>query len=150
LEEHQYAADSVEEALRPLTSSLHRSTVRVLDFGEIHHLGTSYRGNLIPEVGALQATAALHPTAAVAGTPKLEALDFIARHERVERGRYAGPVGWVDGAGSGELAIAIRCGLVEPDSALLYSGVGVVAGSDPDEEWEESMLKMRPMLHSLA
>ncbi len=150
LEEHRYAADSVEDALRPLTSSLDRSTVKVLDFGEIHHLGTSYRGSLLPDVGALQVTAALHPTAAVAGTPRLEALDFIARHERIDRGRYAGPVGWVGGDGSGELAIAIRCGLVGPDSTLLYSGVGVVADSDPDEEWEESMLKMRPMLRALA
>ncbi len=150
LEEHQYAADSVEEALRPLTSSLDRSMVRVLDFGEIHHLGTSYRGSLLAGVGALQVTAALHPTAAVAGTPRFDALEFIAQHEGIDRGRYAGPVGWVDGNGSGELAIAIRCGLVEPGSALLYSGVGVVAGSDPEEEWEESMLKMRPMLRSLA
>jgi menaquinone-specific isochorismate synthase len=93
---------------------------------------------------------ALHPTAAVAGTPTKTAVELIRDLEGHERGRYAGPVGWLDREGDGEFAIALRCGMVDGATATLYSGAGIVEGSDPGMEFDETQIKLRPMLGALG
>jgi menaquinone-specific isochorismate synthase len=94
---------------------------------------------------------ALHPTPAVCGSPRAEALALIARFEALDRGPYAGPVGWLDAAGNGEWGIALRGAVVEaPDTVRLYAGCGIVEGSHPEAELAETWAKFRPMLESLG
>ncbi|WP_203230438.1 chorismate-binding protein, partial [Segeticoccus rhizosphaerae] len=92
--------------------------------------------------------ASLHPSAAVCGTPREVAAQAIAELEQMDRGRYAGPVGWMDASGDGEWGIALRCGSVgpgDPDRMRLFAGCGIVAGSDPESELAESDAKLVPM-----
>ena len=91
----------------------------------------------------------LHPTPAAGGLPRQAALPLIRSYEGFDRGWYAGPVGWVDARGEGEFAVAIRSALLRGNEAVLYAGCGIVAGSEPEREYEESCLKMRPMLWAL-
>ena len=104
----------------------------------------------IPRRPRSSSPALLHPTPAVGGTPRAAALDLIARLERRDRGRYAGPVGWVDAAGDGEWAVALRGGEIHGRTAVLRAGAGIVAGSDPDAEWAETEAKLEPMLRALV
>lgn len=150
LREHSLAADSVEEALIPYCPRLTRSPVTVAGYGEITHLATYFRGETLPGTVVGELLASLHPTAAVAGTPTKSALELIREMEGHDRGRYAGPVGWLGRDGDGELAIALRCGLVEGNRVTLYAGAGLVAGSDPGVELEETRIKLRPMLRALG
>ena len=92
----------------------------------------------------------MHPTAAVSGYPREPAAAFLRERERFERGWYAGPVGWFDAEGEGAFAPALRCALLRGDRARLFAGAGLVEGSDPDREWEETALKLGPMLEILA
>jgi menaquinone-specific isochorismate synthase len=122
-----------------------------LQLPNLWHLASDVSGDLLPSRSALDLAAALHPTAAVAGTPTDNALDLIAELEPFDRGRYAGPVGWVDAAGDGEWAIALRCALVEPSGAVTaWAGAGIVADSDPAAELAETELKFRPIRDALA
>ncbi|HVL83882.1 MAG TPA: chorismate-binding protein, partial [Pseudonocardia sp.] len=98
----------------------------------------------------LQLAAAVHPTAAVGGTPRAAALALIHELERMDRGRYAGPVGWVDAAGDGELGIALRCAQLDGRSARLFAGCGVVADSDPETEVAEAAAKLVAVREALA
>lgn len=141
--EHQLAADSVELALTPHVDDLEsiRSDHR---FGDLVHTGTRFEGLLRPGSGILDLLAELHPTAAVAGTPRDAAIAMI-RDIEPPRSLYAGPVGWFDLAGNGEFAIALRCGQVSGHQVVLYAGGGLVAGSDRSLEWAETELKLGPM-----
>jgi len=94
--------------------------------------------------------AALHPTPAVGGWPREAADVLIDDLEGMERGWYAGAVGWIDGSGDGELAVALRCGLLWEDGARLYAGVGVMPDSDPARELEETELKFKALLTALV
>jgi menaquinone-specific isochorismate synthase len=93
----------------------------------------------------------LHPSAAVCGTPTNKAKDLIKELEEMNRGRYAGPVGWIDVHGDGEIAIALRCGQLSEDkkSIQIFAGCGIVAGSDPEKEYAESQAKLMPMRTAL-
>jgi len=94
------------------------------------------------EAGLLDLIGAVHPTAAVCGTPTQDAAAVIAELEGMDRGRYAGPVGWLDARGDGEFGLALRCAeLVSDDSARLFAGCGIVAGSDPAAELTETQSK---------
>ena len=140
--EHGYVRDRIEAALAPLTASLDvDGDASAMTLARGRHLYTGVRGTLADGVGALDVLRALHPTPAVGGTPTDLALDAIDRLEPFDRGLYAGPVGWVgrDGAGreAAEVAVGIRSGLVEGRALSLYSGAGIVAGSDPAAEWAE-------------
>jgi menaquinone-specific isochorismate synthase len=148
--EHNLAADSVDEALAPFCSDLNRSPSTVATYGEIRHLSTTFEGVARPGTSITDLLGALHPTAAVAGTPTKAALELIRELEDHDRGRYAGPVGWMDRDGDGEFAIALRCGEIRWDTATLYAGAGVVRGSDPMLEFEETSIKLRPMLGALG
>ncbi|HVL28067.1 MAG TPA: chorismate-binding protein, partial [Acidimicrobiales bacterium] len=99
---------------------------------------------------ALALVAALHPTPAVGGSPRDAALAAIAELEGFDRGLYAGPVGWVDRRGDGDWAVALRCARVDGRRAVLSAGAGIVAGSDPEQEWTETQAKLEPMLRALV
>jgi isochorismate synthase EntC len=101
-------------------------------------------------VTALDLALALHPTPAVGGRPLDQALELIASLEPAPRGRYAGPVGWVDATGDGEFAVALRCAEVDGDRAVLSVGNGIVAGSDPIDEWTETVAKLATMREALG
>jgi menaquinone-specific isochorismate synthase len=146
--EHRLAADSVAEALAPHVEGL-VSERGIHRFGGLAHVGTRFTGELRDGVTVLDLLAAVHPTAAVAGTPRDEALRMIREIEG-PRGLYSGPVGWFDREGNGEFAIALRCGTIEGDTAVLHAGGGLVAGADRDREWRETDLKLQPMLSALG
>ncbi len=150
-EEHAIVVDAVAETLRPFCVELTWDPEPVLrETPNIWHLSTRFRGVLKePAASALELVAELHPTPAVAGTPRDAALDTIAELEPFDRGRYAGPVGWVDADGDGEWAIALRCAELRGDRATLYAGAGIVADSDPAKELEETERKFRAFLDAL-
>ena len=99
---------------------------------------------------ALQLVARVHPTPAVGGTPTDEAVAYIGEVEGFDRGRYAGPVGWMDARGDGSWAIGLRSAEVDGEHASMYAGVGVVAGSRPKAELEETQLKLQALLAALV
>jgi menaquinone-specific isochorismate synthase len=118
------------------------------------HLATDVTGVLngsTKQTDVLDLVEQLHPSAAVCGTPKDLANNLIAELEQMNRQRYAGPVGWVDANGDGEIAIALRCGLLSQDrrSIRIFAGCGIVAGSDPANEFAESQSKLMPMRNAL-
>lgn len=158
-DEHQFAVRSVLAALAPHTRALAAGEQPfTLKLPNVWHLATDVEGELADAASALDLVAALHPTAAVAGTPTRAATDLIRRLEPFDRGRYAGPVGWIDGRGDGEWAIALRCaqfgaaaGQDAPGIPLTaYAGAGIVAGSDPESELLETRVKFRPVIDALA
>jgi menaquinone-specific isochorismate synthase len=120
-------------------------------FADVAHIATGVEGRLrLPWPSALELALALHPTPAVAGVPTDEALVLIGSLERAPRGRYGGPVGWVDANGDGEFALSLRCAEVRGNQAVLYAGAGIVAGSTWEEEWSETEAKLAPMRRVLA
>jgi menaquinone-specific isochorismate synthase len=152
LGEHDFALQSVLDALRSHTSALSASAAAfALKLPNLWHLASDVTGTLADGSSALDLVAALHPTAAVAGAPTDAATALIRELEPFDRGRYAGPVGWVDAAGDGEWAIALRCAQVTRDGTVhAYAGAGIVAGSDPDTELEETALKFRPIVDAFG
>ncbi|MGH1549731.1 isochorismate synthase [Leifsonia poae] len=150
--EHRYAVTSVMDALRPHSADLAASDEPfTLKLPNLWHLATDIAGMLSDGSSSLDLAAALHPTAAVAGTPRTEALALIRELEPFDRGRYAGPVGWVGGDGDGEWAIALRCAQVDPSGDLTaYAGAGIVADSDPDRELAETTMKFRPIVEAFG
>lgn len=155
LDEHEYAVQSVLASLRPHTRVLAASEQPfLLKLPNLFHLATDVEGELAEGESSLGLVGALHPTAAVAGTPTAAAIAAIRELEPFDRGRYAGPVGWVDAAGNGEWAIALRCAqftLGTSDIAVTaYAGAGIVAGSDPESELLETRVKFRPLVDALA
>jgi isochorismate synthase len=150
-EEHAIVVEAVAETLRPLCEELTWDPEPVLrETPNVWHLSTRFRGVLRdPPQTVLDLVAALHPTPAVVGTPTDVALATIAELEPFDRGRYAGPVGWVDADGDGEWAIALRCAELRGDRATLFAGAGIVAGSVPEAELEETERKFRAFLDAL-
>ena len=149
-EEHGYAVASLRDVLAPLCAELdveeHPSLIRLPN---LQHLGTHVRGVLAADRSALALAAALHPTAAVGGTPRDAAVELIRELEQMDRDRYAGPVGWIDASGNGEWGIALRSARIEGNRARLFAGCGIVAGSDPATELAETNVKFRPMRTAL-
>jgi salicylate biosynthesis isochorismate synthase/menaquinone-specific isochorismate synthase len=149
--EHRVVSDFVVEALRPFARSVSAPPPEVVRFTNIQHLATSVTAELVsPPADALQLAAALHPTPAVGGWPRAAADRLIDELEGMERGWYAGAVGWIDSHGDGEFAVALRCGLLWEDGARLYAGVGVMPDSDPARELEETELKFKALLTALV
>jgi menaquinone-specific isochorismate synthase len=152
--EHVYAVDSVRDVLAPLCEQLDiEPGPSLLRLANVQHLATAVCGVLTPAAAAdrsaLALAAAQHPTAAVGGTPTGVAMDLIRELEGMDRGRYAGPVGWVDGRGNGVWGIALRCALLCGPSARLFAGCGIVADSDPAAELAEAQSKFRVMQDAL-
>jgi menaquinone-specific isochorismate synthase len=149
-EEHGYAVTSLTDAIEPLCQALRISPrPELLRFANVQHLGTWVHGTLATDHSALALSAALHPTAAVGGTPTDAAVELIRELENMDRERYAGPVGWVDADGNGEWGIALRCAQLAGERARLFAGCGIVAGSDPAAELAEAQVKFRPMQTAL-
>jgi menaquinone-specific isochorismate synthase len=148
--EHRLAVESVARVLRPLCSELDVDAApRLLRLENVQHLATEVRGRLVAPMSALELAGALHPTSAVCGEPTDPAMELIRSLEGMERGRYGGPVGWVDRRGDGEWAIALRCAELSGSRARLFAGAGIVDGSRPEAELEETRLKFRAMLSAL-
>ena len=153
LEEHEYAVRSVADALEPFCSSTNVPDAPfVLHLANVMHLATDVTGALLESkhhVDAFALLKSLHPSAAVCGTPRNIAFDVIDEIEGMNRGRYAGPVGWIDARGDGELGIALRSGQVTGNEIRIFAGCGIVAGSDPSVELAESRAKFSAMKSAL-
>ncbi|HWM34160.1 MAG TPA: isochorismate synthase [Pseudolysinimonas sp.] len=152
LDEHRFAVESVLGALRPHVRGVAASELPfTLKLPNLWHLASDVEGTLSDGSTALDLAAALHPTAAVAGTPRDAALALIAELEPFDRCRYGGPVGWVDANGDGKWAIALRAAEVAADGSITaYAGAGIVADSDPEKELAETRLKFRPVVEAFA
>jgi len=150
--EHQITIDMVHDTLLPWCSYLDAEPgPSIVAAGPVQHLATLVEGRLsAPLPSALELVAALHPTPAVGGWPRDEALALQSELEDADRGRYAGPVGWVDANGNGVLGVGIRGVQLAGASARLFAGVGVVEGSDPVAELEETRAKARAVLSVLV
>ena len=152
LEEHKYAVRSVARALAAHCTDLDvPEGPRVLALANVQHLATDVTGRLADQASVLALAASLHPTAAVCGTPTERALSVIREIEGMDRGRYAGPVGWFDANGDGEFGIALRCAEVDEVAGTVrsFAGCGIVAGSSPDLELAESTAKLVPIRDAL-
>lgn len=149
--EHARVVETVTAILRDLCDDVATPSAPVLlRLANVQHLYTPVTGRVRPGVGVLDLAASLHPTPAVGGLPRLDALDFIRAHEALDRGWYAGPVGWVDRYGEGEFAVALRSGLLRGTEATLYAGCGIVDNSSPSAEYDETVLKLKPMHEALS
>ena len=149
LREHELASESVSSIVTELCSHVRAHGPFLLSLPNVVHLATDIHARL-GAAHLLDLVAALHPTAAVCGTPRDAAMRLIEELEDTERGRYSGPVGWVDTAGDGEFAIALRCGLASGTRLRLFAGAGIMPDSDPDLELTETEAKMRPLLDALG
>lgn len=150
-QEHALVVDSIAAVLGPHCSALDiPNEPRMRTLRNVHHLWTPIRGVLRNETHILDLVHDLHPTPAVAGTPRDRATAWIAKHEATSRGWYTGTVGYFDAVGDGEFAVAIRAGLVGKYEAFLYAGAGIVEASDPPAEYAEIRAKEAPMLSALG
>ncbi|MFD2406721.1 isochorismate synthase [Azorhizophilus paspali] len=153
------AKDRHEHALvvNALKSSLeaHVETLQVPAMPSLHklphiqHLQTLVRGRVRPDVDLLTLVDALHPTPAVGGVDKEHAIAYIRDQEGLNRGWYAAPVGWLNSDGNGEFAVALRSALIHGRQAHLFAGCGIVEGSDPEHEYQETCVKLRTMISAL-
>jgi menaquinone-specific isochorismate synthase len=156
LEEHKYAVQSVSESLMPFCSSTNiPESPFVLHLANVMHLATDVTGVIsdsLTPADLFALAGALHPSAAVCGTPRDIAKKVISDLEGMNRGRYAGPAGWIDSRGEGELGIALRCAQINPSNQKeirLFAGCGIVSGSDPKKEFAESQAKLLPIREAL-
>ena len=151
-QEHSLVVDEVVAALRPCCDELVvPDAPSIVALRNVSHLGTPLTGRLTdPPPTSLDLVARLHPTPAVAGSPTAAAVDYLGRVEGFDRGRYAGPVGWMDARGDGEWAVGIRSAEIRASTARLFAGVGVVADSDPEAELVETQLKLQALLAAVV
>jgi menaquinone-specific isochorismate synthase len=152
--EHAFAVDSLVQTLQPFCTQVDADPKPFsLALPNLWHLASDVHGVLRDEASVLDLAAALHPTAAVAGTPRLEAQELLGSLEPFDRGRYAGPVGWIGADGDGEWAIALRGAKIEESEAgeviRAFAGCGIVAGSEPEAELAETELKFSPIREAL-
>jgi isochorismate synthase len=150
-EEHAVVVEDVAHVLGAFCDDLtHPHEPELLGTANVWHLATPFRGRLHdPSVGVLDLVAAMHPTPAVCGTPREEAREALGELEPIDRGAYAGPVGWVDANGDGEWAIALRCAEITGKTARLFAGAGIVGDSVPEAEVDETERKFRALLDAL-
>lgn len=150
--EHQHTIDLVHDTLIGYCSYLDaEAEPSLVPLSNVQHLGTRVEGRLSsPPASVIELMAVLHPTPAVCGRPRTVAMDLIGRHETIDRGRYAGPVGWVDAAGNGAWAVGIRSAEIAGATAAVRAGVGVVPDSDPHAELAETRAKLQAMLGAIV
>ncbi len=149
--EHAIVVAMVQEALQNHCTDVHVSAApQLLKLKNVQHLKTPIAGELIPGRCILDVMADLHPTPAVGGFPRHAALEAIRNIEKLDRGWYAGPLGWIGASGHGEFAVALRSGLIDGSKATIFAGCGIVADSDPQTEYAESCLKFQVMLRGLG
>ena len=153
LDEHKYAIDSLVSALAELAENIDADEIPFsLALPNLWHLASDVHAVLKADSSSLQVVKALHPSAAVAGTPRDKALELIQEIEQLDRGRYAGPVGWIGADGDGAWAIALRGAQLDKSNNLIraFAGCGIVAGSTPEAELAETNLKFKPILDALS
>ncbi|WP_226006459.1 isochorismate synthase [Natrinema salinisoli] len=147
--EHELVVDAIRDQLVPFARDLTVSEQTIRRLATIQHLQTPIEAILESDRHVLEIVEALHPTPAVGGVPPDAAWETIRETETFDRGWYAAPVGWFDADGDGEFAVAIRSGIATDGTVTLFAGNGIVADSDPEEEWDEVQLKYRPILDEL-
>jgi menaquinone-specific isochorismate synthase len=151
LAEHTFAVDSMVKSLEPFCDHVDADSAPfAMPLPNVWHLASDVHGVLSRDASVLDLAAAIHPTAAVAGTPRLAALALISELEPFDRGRYAGPVGWIGADGDGEWAIALRGAQLEDDVVRAFAGCGIVAESEPESEASETELKFKPIVDALG
>ena len=150
-EEHRLVVDDLVARISPMTSRLDvPASPELKKMASVQHLSTEISGELQRGYGIMDVVGAVHPTPAVGGVEREDAVSFIRQSEQIDRGWYTGGIGWMNGAGDGAIAIGLRCGIVRGGSTQLFAGAGIVAGSQPDAELRETRLKLRPLLDVLA
>jgi menaquinone-specific isochorismate synthase len=147
--EHELVAEAIQDQLQPYAASVATGERQVRRLATVQHLETPITAELADDEHVLTLVEALHPTPAVGGLPPDRALATIRETEPFDRGWYAAPVGWFDAAGYGSFAVGLRSAVATDDVATLFAGVGIVADSEPDAEWDEVQLKYRPILDEL-
>jgi menaquinone-specific isochorismate synthase len=148
--EHRFVVDAVCDALRSNCSDVVANGPAPVELADVAHLATTITARVHDlQTSAVDLALALHPTPAVAGTPRAAAMAAIRRLESTPRDRYAGPCGWVDARGDGAFVVALRGAQIEGTRARLHAGAGIVAGSNPAAEWAETQAKLEPMLRAL-
>jgi menaquinone-specific isochorismate synthase len=149
--EHQLVVDALDRRLAPFAAEIcHPAQPEIMRLGYIHHLHTPVTAVLHDARGVLPLVAQLHPTPALGGVPRDAAMAFIQSAEPVPRGWYAAPVGWIDPQMDGEFLVAIRSAVTQERRVWLYAGGGIVADSQPEQEWAETAVKFHPMLRALG
>ncbi|MXN77944.1 isochorismate synthase [Burkholderia sp. 4701] len=144
--EHALVVDAIRDALAPLSAALDVPAQPMLHrLPRLQHLSTPIGGPLDAGVTPLQVVAALHPTPAIAGHPRADALAHLRAHEGFDRGWYAGPIGWIDSHGNGDFVVALRSALISDGACRLFAGCGLVADSEPEREYQETSLKLTSM-----
>ena len=148
--EHEFVINAIFKSLQSYSDSLHIPKLpSVKKLTNVQHLYTPIRAHIKKGVSKTEVLKNLHPTPAVGGYPREQAVPFISQFEDFDRGWYAAPIGWINANGDGEFVVAIRSGLIKHDEVNFYAGCGIVKGSDPSKEWEETNLKFIPMLSAL-
>ena len=151
INEHVIVVSMVQEALKQHCTNVQVSaSPQLLKLKNLQHLQTPITGDLIPGRCILDVISELHPTPAVGGFPHDAAIEEIRNTEKLDRGWYAGPLGWIGASGHGEFAVALRSGLVDSTKATLFAGCGIVSSSDPQVEYEESWWKFQVMVRGLG
>ncbi|WKB37346.1 isochorismate synthase [Terrilactibacillus sp. S3-3] len=151
LAEHQFVVTRITEVMNTYCDEVECSSKPIIyKAGQVQHLCTPVTGKLKKGVSLLELVENLHPTPALGGLPKEEAVKAIRIYENYERGWYGAPIGWVDIEGNGAFAVAIRSGLIKGKQAVLFAGCGIVADSEPAREYEETKIKFKPMLDALG
>jgi isochorismate synthase len=149
--EHDVVAQAVVGELQGWCTDVDAAAPQAARFADVTHLVTHVHGRVRDDAtSALDLACALHPTPAVAGTPRDTAVELIEHLEATRRDNYAGPVGWVGAAGDGAFAVGLRCAQIDSHEARLHAGAGIVAGSDATAEWDETSAKFEPMLRALV
>ncbi|AIE61131.1 menaquinone-specific isochorismate synthase [Bacillus methanolicus MGA3] len=149
--EHQYVVEMIREAMKEICDEVFLpDKPKLLKIRDIQHLYTPVVGKNKNNQSLLRFVEKLHPTPALGGFPKVEAMAKIREAEKLDRGFYAAPLGWIDYKGNGEFAVSIRSGLIQGKEASLFAGCGVVADSDAESEYRETAIKFRPMLSALG
>lgn len=150
LHEHQLVVQTILQGLSGIVSDLQAATrPELLKLATVQHLSSPISARLVAGCGLLDGIQALHPTPAVGGLPAATAMGFIRRHEGFDRGWYAAPVGWLDARGNGDFLVALRSALMTPLHCHLFAGCGIVQGSRPADEYEETQIKLASMEQAL-
>ncbi|MCA0984481.1 isochorismate synthase [Halobacillus yeomjeoni] len=151
LQEHQFVVDMIRGAVEACCTNVDIPASPVLyPLRNLQHLYTPVTATLDEGYSLLDVIERLHPTPALGGLPQKASVDYIRENETMNRGWYAGPIGWFDSSNNGEFAVAIRSALIKNDSASLFAGCGVVEDSEPEAEYEETAVKLKPMLSVLG
>lgn len=151
LAEHNYVVKMISTVFHKYCTDIDMpSEPSLMKIRDIQHLFTSIEGDLEQETDIFSLIAELHPTPALGGVPTNKSMEIIREKEQMDRGYYAGPIGWTDSEGNGEFAVAIRSALLDGNKAYLYAGGGIVADSEAEQEYEETWVKFRPVLRALG